>query len=176
MKNILKVFALLIAMGFSQIANAQLYNSEACYYAKEEGGPKTGIRIIRFDGEKVYYAFGNIESVRMVLSEDPTFFDNMDNLTQFPKGIGFYGVDGSKKILELRMDNYIESSKTMYSNAYKLGNHSSIYLAFPDDLSYYRYFVRNGEKLNYGTKYVRISKEYFSPQGINDDVLRLLEE
>lgn len=188
MKSI-KYLVVLVCMtlGLANVAKAQIYSSEDCFYSKEGSSSVQYVVKFEYAQDRAWLKSVSHSTVRTNLAKSEDFYEN-ETWTDGKNGVTMYEYD-SYRSTSAREVYKREGTRTVYyscygtvmpylpSNGYSRQekNGSFDYIAFSKDKSS---FIKWHEpKNNYDGKiegrkdYSRVPKEDLLPKAVNDDFL-----
>lgn len=187
MKTI-KYLVVLVCMtlGLANIAKAQIYSSEDCFYAKE--GYSDVKYVVKFQGNRAWLKSVSHSTVRSNLAKSKNFYEN-EKWTDGQNSVHMYEYDSGRSTSAREVYKYTHSY-TRYWNpwtgweySYRPGvgyTRSEIvfehnYVAFSKDKSTFIKWWEPGDNYNGEIRgrddYSRVSKENLLPKAVNDDFL-----
>ena len=161
-----------MTFGLANVAIAQIRhsNDDVLYYISSSG---KGMRMCRFDGDKVYVNSGNTDDVKQKLRNNAEYYDD-----QMPKHIPndkqSCRSKNDKHIISVGVfdeDNRIPNSSKVVYIEFRTGVSPTEVLAFSEDLTSLVVFYVNRDYKQTGNIYyfTRITKEDLFPKATPDD-------
>lgn len=173
MKTI-KYLVVLVCMtlGLANVAEAQIFHNtnEVLYYISSSG---KGMRMVRFDGNKVYIACDNTDDVKEDLRNNLKYYDEQIPI-YIPDDKEIVRSKNDKKIIQVGLfdkDNLIPNSSKVVYIEFLTGASPTEVLAFSKDLSSLVVFSVNRDYKQTGNiyYYTKITKEDLFPKANPDD-------
>ena len=178
---------LCMAMGIVNVAKAQIYSSEDCFYSRE--GSSSVEYVVKFEGNRVWLKSEAHSTVRSNLAKSKNFYEN-EVWTDGKNAVTMYEYD-SRRSTSAREVYKCEEKRAIFSQwncpycssafHFACGRHgyektgAFNYVAFSKDKSSFIEWYE--KKDNYDGQiqnrldYTRVPKEDLLPKAVNDDFL-----
>lgn len=170
---------LCMAMGIVNVAKAQIYSSEECYYIEagannpKNGGPDVFVQVLSFDGSSLVHSQGWYSSIKRELKKGENVLKQQ--LDYYQNKMGYRYSNQYNVCQHIRTYLYNSNMSTSMREVYKSVSSSQwgstivCYIAIANDKS--SIIMWEGDNVDRKKTYIRIDKDDLLPEAVNYDFL-----